>query len=167
MFKRFVCFSTKRASWRRNYPNFAEENIRGKTSIEKFILKFARFCKLIRHAQLNSFNCLWKAFTITGPLISPVKTYISCFCGNFPPNAITPTDMQPANVPPRPPPACWHVSCQIHRVRNFSCISLRRPLLFRLTSLQHFYFGKYLIVILETWSTQIPLVSWCRQLNIS
>ena len=26
------------------YPNFAEENIRGKTSIEKFILKFARFC---------------------------------------------------------------------------------------------------------------------------
>ena len=47
MFKRFVCFSTKSASRRWNYPNFAKEDIRGKTSVEKFILKFARFCLLL------------------------------------------------------------------------------------------------------------------------
>ena len=123
--------------------------------------------KVLRHAQLDNCNYLWKALSESPSQAHSFtlwKIIFSTIAVTFLQNTTTITLPQYATCKwPPPPPTSWLVKCVIHRVRNFKCILLKSLLLYQLTSRQHFYFGNYWREIPGTWGNQRPIVSWCNE----
>ena len=122
--------------------------------------------KVLRHAQLDNCNYLWKALSESPsqahsfPLWKIIFSTIAVTFYKIQQPLHSP-NMQPASAPS--PPTSWLVKCVIHRVRNFKCVFLKSLLLYQLTSRQHFYFGNYWREIPETWDNQRPIVSRCNE----